>query len=160
MEQLINANKCTQKNIKASNAKNQKVMGGKDLLIPVGNLVLLHNHPEGRNKIQNNNKDQIYVVTSHHEHKNAYFVKPLGSKIPPKQVNRCKMFNLGITEEQELEHQKQEEEEEEKNKDEDLPLYKHSVARKKDLIAPHPYNLRSRKQKPVNSQAVLMSMYL
>ena len=70
------------------------------------------------------------------------------------------MFDLGITEEQELEHQKQEEEEEEENKDEDLPLYKTSVARKKDLIAPHPYNLRSRKQKPVNSQAILTSRYL
>ena len=140
--------------------KIRKLWGGKDLLIPVGNLVLPHDHPEGHNKIQNNNKDQIYVVTSHHKHKNAYFVKPLGSKIPPKQFNRCKMFDLGITEEQELERQKQEEEEEEENKDEDLPLYKPSVARKKDLIASHPYNLRSRKQKPVNSQAVLTSMYL
>ena len=70
------------------------------------------------------------------------------------------MFDLGITEEQELEHQKQEEEEEEENKEEDLPLHKPSFARKKDLIAPHPYNLRSRKQKPVNSQAILMSTYL
>ena len=59
LEQLINANKHAQKNIKASNSKNQKVVGGKDLLIPVGNLVLLHDHPEGHNKIQNNNKDQI-----------------------------------------------------------------------------------------------------
>ena len=134
-------------------------MGGKYLLIPVENIVLLCNHQEGRNKIQNNNKDQIYIVTSHHGHKNTYFVKPLGSKTQPKQVNRCKMFDLGITKEQEIERQKQEEEEEE-NKDQDLPLYQPTVARKKDLIAPHPYNLRSRKQKPVNSHAVLMSTYL
>ena len=104
--------------------------------------------------------DQIYIVTSHHEHKNKYFVKPLGSKIQPKQVNRCEMFDLGITEEQEMECQKLEEEEEEENKDEDLPLYQPAIARKKDLITPHPYNLRSRKQKPVSSQAILMSMYL
>ena len=57
LEQLINANKHAQKNIKASNAKNRKVVGGKDLLILVGKLVLLCNHPEGCNKIQNNNKD-------------------------------------------------------------------------------------------------------
>ena len=57
LEQLINANKHAQKNIKATNAKNRKVIGGKGLIIPVGNLVLLHDHPEGRNKIQNNNKD-------------------------------------------------------------------------------------------------------
>ena len=48
------------------------------------------------------------------------------------------MFDLGITEDQELEHRKQEEEEEEESKDEDLPLYQPSVARKKGLIAPHP----------------------
>ena len=87
LEQLIDANKCTQKNIKASNSKNCKVVRGKDLIIPVGNLVLLCDHPEGHNKIQNNNKDQIYIVTSHHEYKNAYFVKPLDSKTQPKQVN-------------------------------------------------------------------------
>ena len=137
LEQLLQVNKQAQKNIKASNAKNKKVVGGKELLIPVGNLVLLRDHPEGCNKIQNNNKDQIYIVTSHHEHKNAYFVKPLGSKTQPKQVNRCKMFDLGITEEQEIKHQKQEEEEEEENRDQDLPLYQPTVAKKKDLIAPH-----------------------
>ena len=53
------------------------------------------------------------------------------------------MFDLGITEEQELERQKQEEEEEEEDKENDLPLYKHSVARKKDFNW-HPYNLRPR----------------
>ena len=58
-------------------------------------------------------------------------VKPLGSKVQPKQVNRREMFDLGISEEQELEHQKQEEEEEEEDKENDLPLYKPSVARKK-----------------------------
>ena len=51
-----------------TNAKNRKVVGGKDLVIPIGNLVLLHDHPEGCNKIQDNNKDQIYVITRHHDH--------------------------------------------------------------------------------------------
>ena len=87
LEQLLHANKHAQKNIKATNAKNHKVMGGKDLVIPVGNLVLHRNHPEGCNKIQDSNKDQIYVVTLHHVHQNAYFIKPLGSKCQPKQVN-------------------------------------------------------------------------
>ena len=98
-----NTNKHAQKNIKATNAKNRKAAGGKDLVIPVRNLVLLRNHPEGRNKIQDNNKDQIYIVTGHHDNRNAYFVKPLGSKCQPKQVNRREMFDLGITEDQELE---------------------------------------------------------
>ena len=94
LEQLINANKCEQKNIKATNANNRKVIRGKDLIIPVGNLVLLRDHPKGCNKIQNNNMDQIYIVTGHHEYKNAYYVKPLGSKSQPKQVNRLKLFDL------------------------------------------------------------------
>ena len=88
LEQLLHANKRAQKNIKATNTKKRKVMGGKDLVIPVGNLVLLCDHPEGCNKIQDNNKDQIYIVTGHHDHQNAYFIKPLGSKCQPKQVNR------------------------------------------------------------------------
>ena len=49
-------------------------MGDKDLVIPVGNLVLLRDHPKGRNKIQDNNKDQIYVITGHHDHQNAYLL--------------------------------------------------------------------------------------
>ena len=83
LEQLLHANKRAQKNIKATNAKNCKAAGGKDLVIAVGNLVLLCDHPEGRNEIQDNNKDQIYIVTGHHVNCNAYFVKPLGSKCQP-----------------------------------------------------------------------------
>ena len=106
LEQLLHANKRAQKSIKAANAKNCRVMGGKDLLIPVGNLVLLHDHPGGCNKIQDNNKDQIHVITGHHDHRNAYFVKPLGSKCQPKQVNHREMFDLGITKDQEIECRK------------------------------------------------------
>ena len=37
LEQLLHANKCAQKNIEATNAKNRKVVGGgKDLVIPIG----------------------------------------------------------------------------------------------------------------------------
>ena len=159
LEQLLQANKCAQKNIKATNAKNRKAAGGKDLVVPIGNLVLLHDHPEGRNKIQDNNKDQIYIVTGHHDHQNAYFVKPLGSKCQPKQVNRREMFDLGLTEDQELERQKQEEENEEEDENRELPLYNPAVSRKKDFIE-RPYNLRPRNRKMVNSQAVLVSTYL
>ena len=98
------------------------------MLIPIGNLILLRDHPEGRNKIQvNNNKDQIYVVTGHHDHKNAYFVKLLGSKTLSKQVNHREMFDLGVTKDQEIECQKQEEENEEEDQDKDLPLYQPAI---------------------------------
>ena len=159
LEQLLHANKHAQKNIKATNAKNRKAAGGKDLVVPIGNLVLLRDHPEGHNKIQDNNKDQIYIVTRHHDNRNPYFVKPLGSKCQPKQVNRREMFDLGITEDQELERQKQEKENEEEDKNSELPLYNPAVSRKKDFIE-RPYNLRPRNWKTVNSQAVLVSTRL
>ena len=114
---------------------------------------------EEEDKIQDNNKDQIYIITGQHDHRNAYFVKPLGSKCQPKQVNRREMFDLGITEDQELECRKQEEENEEEGKNCELPLYNPAVSRKKDFIK-RPYNLRPRNWKTVNSQAVLVSTHL
>ena len=69
------------------------------------------------------------------------------------------MFDLGITEDQELECQKQEKENEEEDKTSELPLYNPAVSRKKDFIK-CPYNLRPRNRKTVNSQAVLVSMHL
>ena len=69
------------------------------------------------------------------------------------------MFDLGITEDQELKSRKQEEENEEDNENSELPLYNPVVSRKKDFIK-CPYNLRPRNRKTVNSQAVLVSMSL
>ena len=69
------------------------------------------------------------------------------------------MFDLGITEDQELECQKQEEENGEEDENSKLPLYNPAVSRKKDFIE-CPYNLRPRNRKTVNSQAVLVSIRL
>ena len=69
------------------------------------------------------------------------------------------MFNLGITEDQEIERRKQEEENEEEDKNKELPLYNPVVSRKKDFIE-HPYNLRPRNRKTANAQAVLVSTHL
>ena len=69
------------------------------------------------------------------------------------------MFDLGITEDQELERQKQEEENEEEGENRELALYNPAVSRKKDFIK-CPYNLRSRNRKTVNSQAVFVSTRL
>ena len=70
------------------------------------------------------------------------------------------MFDLRVTRDQEIERRKQGEENEEEDQNQDLPLYQPSVTRKRELIALHPYNLRSRKRKPVNSQVILTSTYL
>ena len=55
LECMVTANKHALKQIKASVKKNHDRYGRKDLLIPVGDLVLLRDHPEGRNKIQDVN---------------------------------------------------------------------------------------------------------
>ena len=69
------------------------------------------------------------------------------------------MFDLGITEDQELERQKQENGNEEEDETSELPLYNPAVSRKKDFTE-CPYNLRPRNRKTVNSQAVLVSTHL
>ena len=69
------------------------------------------------------------------------------------------MFDLGITEDQELECQKQEEENKEEDENCKLPLYNPAVSRKKDFTE-RPYNLRPRNWKTVNSQAVFVSTHL
>ena len=51
-ELLMSANRQALKHIKPSAKKSQIRTGGKSLQIPIGNLVLLRDHPEGRSKIQ------------------------------------------------------------------------------------------------------------
>ena len=69
------------------------------------------------------------------------------------------MFDLGITEDQEIERRRQEEENEEEDENNELPLYNPAVSRKKDFIE-CPYNLRPRNRKMANFQAVLVSTHL
>ena len=113
------------------------------MVIQIGNLVLLHDHLEGRNKIQDNNKDQLFVVTVHHQHPNAYYIQPLNRKESPKQVNHRELFDLGITEEPEEEREKEEQEEDRKDNVRSVPIFKPQIGRKRDNIETnHPYNLR------------------
>ena len=60
---------------------------GKDLKIPMGNLVLLHDHPEGPNKIQDYYKSELYVIELKHQDPNVYEIKPLCGKGPMRMVN-------------------------------------------------------------------------
>ena len=53
-EGILVVNRWALKRIKTSAEKSVSQAGGKALKIPIGNLVLLHDHPEGHNKIQDN----------------------------------------------------------------------------------------------------------
>ena len=70
--------------------------GGKPFLIPMGNHVLLLNHPEGHNKILDRYKPDIYVVVGHHQKPYVYYIQLLNSdhKEHPKVVNHCQLYDL------------------------------------------------------------------
>ena len=69
------------------------------------------------------------------------------------------MFDLCITEDQEIERRKQEEEDEEKDENKELPLYNPAAVRKRDFIE-HPYNLRPRNREMANYKAISVSTRL
>ena len=59
--------------------------------------MLLRDHPEGRNKIQDRYKTDVYVVVGHHqEEPNVYYIQLLNSDKPgkPKVVNRRQLYDL------------------------------------------------------------------
>ena len=93
---MLHANKQALKLINKSMKCNQDHTGRKELTIPVGNHVLLCDHPEGWNKIQNRYKSNIYVIVGHHEEPNVYYIQLLNSdkKGLHKEVYRCQLFDL------------------------------------------------------------------
>ena len=82
------------KRIKQSAEKSVSQARGKDLEIPMGNLVLLRDHPEGQNKIQAHYKSGLYVIESKHWDPNVYKIQPLCGKGPMHMVNRRQLFDL------------------------------------------------------------------
>ena len=74
VELLLIANKRAMKNIKAIEEKTKRISKGKDLDVPVGNLVLLRDHPEGHNKIQDRNKSELYIVVCKGECLNNFWL--------------------------------------------------------------------------------------
>ena len=93
-ELLMSANRWALKHIKQSAKKSQSRDGGKTLHIPVGNLVLLRDYPEGCNKIQDNYKSELFIVVDHHKDPNVYIIQSLNKKGLKRTVNRQQLFDL------------------------------------------------------------------
>ena len=93
---MLYANKQALKGIHKTTKHNKDRTSGKDITIPVGNHVLLCDHPEGCNKIQDRYKSEIYVVVGHHQEPNVYYIQLLNSSKPsqPKVVNWHQLFDL------------------------------------------------------------------
>ena len=96
-ELILAANRWALKRMKMSAEKSVSRAGGKALNIPIGNLVLLHDHPEGCNKIQDNYKNELFVMESQHQDPNVYTIKPLNGKGPMCKVNWQQLFDLQKT---------------------------------------------------------------
>ena len=90
LDTLVSANKHAIKSIQKTTLRNKLHVGGDELHIPIGNHVLLRNHPEGQNKFKDQYKSDIYVIMdSHKEEPNVYYIQPLDDtqKVKPKAVN-------------------------------------------------------------------------
>ena len=142
-EKLLVTNKRAMKNIKAATAKNKRTTGGSDIDIPPGNLVLLRDHPEGRNKIQDHYKSDLFQVIKRAEHPNNFWIKPIRSSGHPKEVNRRQLFDIGITEEG-LAGRKEEEDQEKDEEEPAIPTYNPQLVKSSPVRPGHAYNLRPR----------------
>ena len=142
-EKLLVANKRVMRNIKAAAAKNKRTAGGSDIDIPPGNLVLLRDHPEGRNKIQDHYKSDLFQVIKKGEHPNNFWIKPIGSSGHPKEVNRRQLFDIGITEEG-LAGRKEEEDQGKDEEEPAIPTYNPQPAKLSPVRPGHSYDLRPR----------------
>ena len=70
---MMHANKQALKFINKSNKHNQESNRRQGIgYIPIGNHVLLRDHLEGCNKIQNRFKSDVYIIVSHNKEPNVY----------------------------------------------------------------------------------------
>ena len=96
-ELILAANRQALKRMKMSAEKSVSQAGGKALSILIGNLVLLCVHPKGCNKIQDNYKNELFVMESQHQDPNVYTIKPFNGKGPMHKVNWQQLFDLQKT---------------------------------------------------------------
>ena len=96
LDALVAANKQALKSIHKTTQCSKAHAGGKSLSIPVGNHVLLWDHPNGHNKIQDRYQPDIFVMVGHYQEPNVYYIQLLNSdhKVCPKVVNRHQLYDL------------------------------------------------------------------
>ena len=91
---ILAVNRHALKRIKQSAEKSVAWAGGKNLKIQIGNLVLLHDHLEGWNKIQDHYKSKQFVIESKHQDPTVYNTKPLCGKGPMCMDNWQPLYDL------------------------------------------------------------------
>ena len=76
-ELILAANRQALINIKQTTNKTVFHVGGSPFDIPTDNLVLLRDHPEGKHKIQDNYKSELFMIVLKHRDPNVYIFHPL-----------------------------------------------------------------------------------
>ena len=74
LDTLVSVNKHMIKSIQKTTLRNKLHAGWDELHIPIGNHVLLREHPEGHNQFKDWYKSDVYVIVdSHKEEPNVYY---------------------------------------------------------------------------------------
>ena len=107
LEQICSANRRALQHIKTSTEKSALRNKGKELYLPVGRVVLLKDHPEGRKKIQDKYKSELFTVIKRGPDPNVYTIQSIDGKGPTKKVNRRQLFDLKRSREEELRAQEE-----------------------------------------------------
>ena len=96
---MLHANKQALKLINKSTKHNKDHTGSQNLCITIGTHVLLRDHLEGCNKIQDWYKSDVFVVVVHHTEPNVYYIQLLNKNRPglPKVVNWHQLFDSNCT---------------------------------------------------------------
>ena len=67
LDTLVSVNKRAIKSIQKTTLRNKLHAGGDELHIPIGNHVLLRDHPEGCNKFKDQYKSDVYIIVDSHK---------------------------------------------------------------------------------------------
>ena len=90
LDTLVSVYKCAIKSIQKTTLRNKLRVGGDELCIPIGNHVLLRDHPKGHNKFKDRYNSDVYIIVdSHKKEPNVYYIQPLDNtqRVKPKTVN-------------------------------------------------------------------------
>ena len=81
------ANQWALRSIQQRTQKSDGRLNQKLLEILEGNWVILWDHPQGCNKIQDRYKSKKFVVVGKHPEPNVYLIKPVNGNGPEQMVN-------------------------------------------------------------------------
>ena len=143
-EQLLRAaNKRALKAIQKATEDNTLRAGGKELSIPVGNLVLLRNHPKGRNKTQDAYHNTMWRVIDNPQ-RNVYRIEPtkggMSKLVNRREIKDCEQL---APEDRELEKELVERQDK-TDATLGIPLQHGTPAKKPPKPVPRKHNLRKR----------------